>query len=80
MDTVIDIFNKKLIYNKNNIEFIIDTDNNIWFKFASIAKILKYKSNKDALRVHVDKINKKSIRDINSVFKKSNEHNDTIYI
>ena len=27
-----------------------------------------------------DKINKKSIRDINSVFKKSNEHNDTIYI
>ena len=47
MDTVIDIFNKKLIYNKNNIEFIIDTDNNIWFKFAAIAKILKYKSNKD---------------------------------
>ena len=43
-----------------------------------IVPAVKYKSNKDALRVHVDKINKKSIHDINSVFKKSNEHTDTV--
>jgi prophage antirepressor-like protein len=79
METVIDIFNKNLIYNKNKINFLIDIDNNIWFKFISIANILNYKSNKDALRDHVEKHNKKNIKNINTIFK-TNDHPDTIYI
>lgn len=59
MDTIIDLFNNTLIYNSNKIDFLIDIDNNIWFKFISISKLLNYKSNKDALRGLVNKENKK---------------------
>ena len=29
MDTIIDIFNNQLVYNKNNINYVIDIENNI---------------------------------------------------
>ena len=31
MDTIIDLYNKLLVYDKNDINFIIDIDNSIWF-------------------------------------------------
>jgi hypothetical protein len=46
MDTIIDLFNNTLIY----------IENNIWFKFISISKLLNYKSNKDTLRDLVNKL------------------------
>ena len=43
---IIDLYNKLLVYDKNNINFIIDIDNIIWFILADITNILKYKSRK----------------------------------
>lgn len=31
MNTIIDLYNKILVYNKSNISFIIDITNVIWF-------------------------------------------------
>ena len=56
--SIIDIFNNQLVYNRNKINYVIDIENNIWFKFLSISKLLKYKSSKDALRDLVNKENK----------------------
>ena len=50
MNTIVDIFNNELIYNNNKINYVIDIENNIWFKFLSLAKLLNYKSRKDTLR------------------------------
>jgi len=79
MNTIIDIFNNMLIYNSNTIEFVIDIENNIWFKFLSICKLLKYKSSKDALRDLVNKDNKKLLKNI-KIITKLNEHPNTVYI
>jgi prophage antirepressor-like protein len=79
MDTIIDLFNNTLIYNSNKIEFLIDIENNIWFKFISISKLLNYKSNKDALRDLVDKDNKKLLKQI-KVLTKNKDHPNTVFI
>jgi prophage antirepressor-like protein len=79
METIIDIFNNTLIYNLNKINFVIDIENNIWFKFIDLAKLLKYKSSKDALRDLVSKENKKSLKNINLLIK-NKEHPNTVYI
>ena len=46
MNTIIDLYNKLLIYNNTNISFIIDKTDIIWFRLADITNILKYKSRK----------------------------------
>ena len=79
MDTIIDLFNNTLIYNSNKIDFIIDIENNIWFKFISISKLLNYKSNKDALRDLVNKENKKLLKKI-KVLTKIKDHPNTVFI
>ncbi len=79
MDTIIDLFNNTLIYNSNKIDFLIDIENNIWFKFISISKLLNYKSNKDALRDLVDKNNKKLLKHI-KVITKIKDHPNTVFI
>jgi prophage antirepressor-like protein len=55
MNTIIDLYNKLLVYDKNNINFIIDVNNIIWFRLADITNILKYKSRKDVIRDMIDK-------------------------
>ena len=60
METIIDIYNKLLIFNNSKINYEFDNDGIIWFKFINIADILGYKSRKDALRDNVDKENKKN--------------------
>ena len=79
MDTIIDIFNNILIYNSNKINFVIDIDNNIWFKFISISKLLKYKSNKDALRDLINKEDKILLKNIKLLLK-NKDHPNTVYI
>ena len=79
MNTIIDIFNNQLVYNKNNINYVIDIENNIWFKFLSITKLLKYKSSKDALRDLVNKNNKSLLKNI-KILIKVKEHPNTVYI
>jgi len=64
MNTIIDLYNKLLVYDKNNINFIIDVDNIIWFRLADITDILKYKSRKDVIRDMIDKKYRKQLRDI----------------
>ncbi len=58
MNTIIDIYNEILFYNNTEINYIIDINNIIWFKFISISKILEYKSTKDVLRDHINKEHK----------------------
>ena len=79
MNSIIDIYNNILKYNNNNIDFVIDINGLIWFKFLSICKILNYKSSKDTLRDHVFKENKIKLKDLKLIFKRT-EHGDTIYI
>jgi 3-methyladenine DNA glycosylase AlkD len=64
MNNIIDIFNNSLIYNNNKINILLDIDNNIWFQFISIAKLLNYKSKKDALRDNISNENKRRLKDI----------------
>lgn len=79
MNTIIDIINNQLVYNKNKINYVIDIENNIWFRFLSIAKLLKYKSSKDALRDLVNKDNKSLLKNI-KILIKVKEHPNTVYI
>jgi prophage antirepressor-like protein len=79
MDTIIDLFNNTLIYNSNKIDFLIDIENNIWFKFISISKLLNYKSNKDALRDLVNKEDKTLLKNI-KVLTKIKDHPNTVFI
>ena len=79
MNSIIDIYNNILKYNNNNLDFVIDINGIIWFKFLSICKILNYKSSKDALRDHVIKDNKIKLKDLKLILKKKN-HPDTMYI
>jgi len=78
MNTILDIYNSVLKYNNNEINFIIDFDGNIWFKFINITKMLNYKSRKDALRL-IKKENKKLIKNIKT-FNKTDNHPNTVFI
>jgi len=78
MNSILDIYNSVLKYNNNEINFIIDFDGNIWFKFINITKMLNYKSRKDALRL-IKKENKKLIKNIKT-FNKTNNHPNTVFI
>lgn len=79
MNTIVDIFNNELIYNNNKINYVIDIENNIWFKFLSLAKLLNYKSRKDTLRTLVSKDNKLLLKNI-KIIVKVKEHPNTVYI
>lgn len=79
MNTIIDLYNKLLVYNKNNISFIIDNTNIIWFRLVDITNILKYKSRKDVIRV-IDKKYKKSLKNIDTNQEIDKQSPDTIYI
>jgi prophage antirepressor-like protein len=79
MNNIIDIYNNILKYDNNIINFVIDKNNIIWFKFLSISNLLNYKSSKDALKVHVFKENKIRFKELNLYFK-SKDRPDTIYI
>jgi len=79
MNNLIDIYNNILKYDSNIINFVIDKNNIIWFKFLSISKLLNYKSSKDALKVHVYKENKIRFKELDLYFKPK-EQLDTIYI
>ena len=79
MNTIIDLYNKLLVYNKNNISFIIDITNIIWFKLLDITNILEYKRRKDVIR-SIDKKYKKSLRDIITTEEIDRTQENTIYI
>jgi len=78
MNTIIDIYNKILSYNNNNIQYEMDNDGSIWFKFLSIVKILEYKSSKDTLKDKINKENRKQLKEIRKLH--SNEQPHTVYI
>jgi prophage antirepressor-like protein len=80
MNTIIDLYNKLLVYNKNNISFIIDKSNIIWFRLADITNILKYKSRKDVIRDMIDKKYKKSLRNIDTNQEVDRTQENTVYI
>ena len=79
MNSIIDIYNNSLKYNNKIINFVIDRNGIIWFKFLSICKILNYKSSKDALRDHIFKENKIKLKNLKLYFKIKDQPN-TIYI
>jgi len=82
MNTIIDIYNKVLLYDKTEINYIIDTSTNIWFNFQSISKILEYKSTKDVLRDRVNMNHKKQLKNIIRINKEKtkNEQPNSVYI
>jgi superfamily II DNA or RNA helicase len=79
-NTIIDIYNKTLFYNKFEIKFILDTDNLLWFKFSDIASILEYKDRNDVLKKHVDKKYRKHIKNIETKHNIEKQKPDTVYI
>jgi prophage antirepressor-like protein len=80
MNTIIDLYNKLLVYNKNNISFIIDTTNVIWFRLADITNILEYKSRKDVIKGMIDKKYRKALKNIDTKQEIDRTHQDTVYI
>ena len=80
MNTIIDLYNKLLIYNNTNISFIIDKTDIIWFRLADITNILKYKSRKDVIRDMIDKKYKKSLKNIDTNQEINKQKPDTVYI
>jgi prophage antirepressor-like protein len=80
MNTIIDLYNKLLVYNKNNISFIIDTTNIIWFRIADVTNILEYKSRKDVIKSMIDKKYRKALRDIETNQEIDRIQPNTIYI
>jgi len=81
METIIDIYNKAISYNKQQITYEFDKDGNIWFRFSDISTILEYKSKKDTLRDMVNRDNKKQLKDIRKINKDNkNEQPATVYI
>jgi prophage antirepressor-like protein len=80
MNTIIDLYNKLLVYNDNNISFIIDKSNIIWFKLADITDILEYKSRKDVIRDILDKKYRKHLRDIETIADVDRTQPNTVYI
>ena len=53
MNTLIDIFNNHLKYDKYNITVIIDNKNMPWFSGSDVAKILGYEDTDRTIRQHV---------------------------
>jgi prophage antirepressor-like protein len=80
MNSIIDLYNKLLIYDKNNINFIIDNNNIIWFKLADITTILGYKKRKYVIRDLIDKKYKKHLKEIKSLQEINRNQENTIYI
>ena len=80
MNTIIDLYNKILVYDKNNISFIIDTTNIIWFRLADITDILNYKSRTDVIRDMIDKKYRKALKNIDTTQEIDRRRPDTIYI
>jgi len=80
MNTIIDLYNKLLVYDKNNINFIIDINNILWFNLSDITNILKYKSRKDVIRDMIDKKYKKHLRDIITIQEVNRTQENSIYI
>ena len=63
------IYNKILYFKNDGINFILDIDNIIWFKFSNIAYILKNKDRNNVLKKHVDKKYRKHIKRSKEMFK-----------
>lgn len=80
MNTIIDLYNKLLVYDKKNISFIIDTTNTIWFKLSDITDILQYKSRKDVIRDIIDKKYRKSLRNIETAYEVDRRQENTVYL
>lgn len=80
MDSVINIYNKILYFKDEEINFILDIDNIIWFKFSNIAQILEYKDRNDVLKKHVDKKYRKHIKNIKTNQEIIKQKPDTVYI
>jgi prophage antirepressor-like protein len=80
METIIDIYNNLLSYNNNKINYLIDTDENIWFKFQDVNTILEYKSSKDTLRDKISKENKSKYKNIKIINKIKIKQENTIYV
>ena len=78
MNTIIDIYNKILSYNKNDIQYEIDKEGTIWFKFLNIIKILEYKSSKDTLKTKISTEHRKILKDIRSLHKHSHYYSNKI--
>jgi prophage antirepressor-like protein len=80
MNIITDIYDKLLVYNDTKINFIVDINNIVWFKFSNIANILEYKNRNDIVRDVIDKKHKKHIKDIKTEYNLTITQPDTVYI
>jgi len=80
MDTILDIYNKILYFKDEEIKFIFDIDDVVWFKFSNIASILEYKDRNDVLKKHVDKKYRKHFKNIKTNHVLDKQKPDTVYI
>lgn len=78
MDTVIDLINNIISFNKKTITYVIDVDEIIWFRYKDVTKFLQIKDTKSAIRM-IDDIDRKSFGDLQLYYKKI-QHKQTVYI
>lgn len=79
MDKLIDIKNGILFFNNKKINIIIDKNNNVWYNSLDICNVLNYKDPKDAIKRHVENIDKKQLKNISTIFK-NKKHPNAIYL
>jgi hypothetical protein len=74
------IYHINLYFKDEEIKFIFDIDDVVWFKFSNIATILEYKDRNDVLKKHVDKKYRKHFKNIKTNHILDKQKPDTVYI
>ena len=78
MESVIDLINNLIKFGDKNISYVIDIDENIWFRFQDIAQILKLKEPKKSLKL-IDTDDKKYYQDL-VIYKRTTQRAKTVYL
>lgn len=79
MNKNIDIKNGILFFKNNKIDIVVDKYNNVWYNSLDICNVLGYKDPKNTIKMHVEKIDKKQLVNITTIYK-SKKHPNSLYL
>ena len=79
MEKNVDIKNGILFFNNKKIDIVIDRNNNVWYNSLDICIILGYKDPKNTIKMHIEQIDKKQLKNISTIYK-SKKHPNAIYL
>lgn len=83
MNNILDIKNGIIIFNNQKLDVVIDMDDIIWFNANNLCIVLGYRDCRSALHQHVDKLDRKYLKNIQyklKIKKEKNTQPNSIYI